>query len=140
MRRSLLTVGVGVALLAAWSIGRVQAQGNNVVFVSAGHATYAPMEGSRNGVSTAALWGDQNVGAHGTFSKFVPGHDAGEHIHTNDTWIVVIRAPISTKTNQAKSVSAQATSSASPAATNIGAAATKPKAPCSTKSRRANST
>lgn len=91
MRRTLLAVGNCVAVAAAWSIGRVQAQGNKVVYVSSGHASYSEMQGSNGGVSTAAIWGDQSAGAHGTFSKFVPGYDAGMHIHTNDVWIVVIK-------------------------------------------------
>jgi quercetin dioxygenase-like cupin family protein len=39
----------------------------------------------------AAIWGDANAGAHGTFTKFVPGFDAGMHTHTNDVWIVVVK-------------------------------------------------
>lgn len=48
------------------------------------------MAGS-TGVSTAPIWGDQNAGAHATFSKFAPGYDAGVHTHTNDVWIVGIK-------------------------------------------------
>ena len=43
------------------------------------------------GVSWAVLWGNPDVGAHGTFTKFVPGFDAGTHMHTNDVWIVVMQ-------------------------------------------------
>jgi quercetin dioxygenase-like cupin family protein len=43
------------------------------------------------GVSQAVLWGDPEKGAHGTFSKFQPGFDAGMHSHTNDVWIVVLK-------------------------------------------------
>jgi len=39
----------------------------------------------------AALWGDAQQGAHATFTKFVPGYDAGMHTHTNDVWIVVLK-------------------------------------------------
>jgi hypothetical protein len=39
----------------------------------------------------AAIWGDANQGAHATFTKFVPGFDAGMHTHTNDVWIVVVK-------------------------------------------------
>jgi quercetin dioxygenase-like cupin family protein len=38
-----------------------------------------------------AIWGDMGQGAHGTFTKFVPGFDAGMHTHTNDVSIVVIK-------------------------------------------------
>ena len=93
MRRSLLMVAVVVAMTAAWSIGRLQgqAQGDKVVYVSSSHATFSAMPGGNSGVTTAALWGDANTGAHGTFSKFVPGYDAGMHTHTNDVWIVVVK-------------------------------------------------
>jgi len=91
MKRSLLVVGVAVALMAAWSVGRVQGQkgqAEKVIFVSADQAKYT--EGPK-GVSMAAVWGDANTGAHGTFSKFAPGYDAGMHTHTNDVWIVVLK-------------------------------------------------
>jgi mannose-6-phosphate isomerase-like protein (cupin superfamily) len=91
MKRSLLVVGVAVALMAAWSIGRVQGQqaGGKVIFVSADQASFTDMPGG--GASMAAIWGDANMGAHGTFTKFAPGHDAGMHTHTNDVWIVGIK-------------------------------------------------
>ena len=47
--------------------------------------------GTNSGVSMAALWGDANKGAHATFTKFVPGYDAGMHTHTNDVWIVGVK-------------------------------------------------
>ena len=46
---------------------------------------------SSNGVSMAAIWGDADKGAHATFTKFVPGFDAGIHTHPNDVWIVVLK-------------------------------------------------
>ena len=91
MKRSLLVVGLAAALMAAWSVGRVQGQkgqAEKVIFVFADQAKYT---GTGNGVSMAAIWGDANTGAHGTFSKFVPGFDSGMHIHTNDVWIVVLK-------------------------------------------------
>jgi quercetin dioxygenase-like cupin family protein len=91
MKKSLLVVGVAVALTAAWSVGRVQGQkgqGEKVVFASAVHANYTAMTPS---VSMAAIWGDSNAGAHGTFTKFAPGTDSGMHTHTNDVWIVVLK-------------------------------------------------
>ena len=93
MRRSLLMVVVALGMVATWCIGKLQgqAQGDKVTFVSASHANYSEMQGSRGGVSTAPIWGDAAAGAHGTFSKFVPGYDAGVHTHTNDVWIVGIR-------------------------------------------------
>jgi quercetin dioxygenase-like cupin family protein len=91
MKRSLLIVGVAAVVLMAWSIGRVQGeQEQKVVFASADQAKYMAME-NQTGVSMAALWGDVSQGAHGTFTKFAPGFDAGMHTHTNDVWIVVIK-------------------------------------------------
>ena len=92
MKPSLLVVGVAVVLMAAWSIGRVQGQqeqGKKVIFVSADQASFTEMPGG--GTSMAAIWGDVNQGAHGTFTKFTPGFDAGMHTHTNDVWIVVVK-------------------------------------------------
>ena len=90
MRRSSMIGGLVVVLVVAWSIGRLQAQGDKAVYVSSSHATFAEMPGSK-GVSTAPIWGDANAGAHATFTKFVPGYDAGMHTHTNDVWIVGIK-------------------------------------------------
>ena len=39
----------------------------------------------------ATIWGDPEKGAHATFTKFKPGYEAGEHTHTNDVSIVVIK-------------------------------------------------
>ena len=91
MKRSLYIAALAVAVMVAWSIGRMQGQqgDDKVVFVDSSKATYtaAPSRGA----SMAAIWGDANAGAHGTFTKFVPGFDAGMHTHTNDVWIVVIK-------------------------------------------------
>jgi quercetin dioxygenase-like cupin family protein len=90
MKKSLLAVGVVVALMMAWSIGRVQGQGDKkVVFASADRADFK--ESPTKGVSMAAIWGDATKGAHGTFTKFAPGFDAGMHTHTNDISIVVVK-------------------------------------------------
>ena len=93
MRRSLLMAGIALGMIGAWFIGRVQAepQMGKVVFSESSHGTYNEMERSNGMVSTAAIWGDQNAGAHGTWSKFAPGYDAGWHTHTNDTWLVVLK-------------------------------------------------
>jgi hypothetical protein len=81
MKRSLLVVGVAVALVAAWSVGRVQGQkgqGEKVIFASADQAKFSARTAS---VSMAAIWGDANTGAHGTFTKFAPGTDSGMHTY-----------------------------------------------------------
>jgi quercetin dioxygenase-like cupin family protein len=89
MKKSLLTIGLATTLMIAWSIGRVQGQqAEKVVFVSADQASFHE---TTRGVSSAAVWGDAATGAHGTFSKFAPGYDAGMHTHTNDVSIVVIK-------------------------------------------------
>jgi len=92
IKRSLLVVGVAVALLAVWSVGRLQGQKEQaekkVVFVSSAQAKYS---GTGNGVTMAPAWGDAMTGAHGTFSKFPAGYDAGMHTHTNDVWIVGVK-------------------------------------------------
>jgi mannose-6-phosphate isomerase-like protein (cupin superfamily) len=91
MKRSLLMVGVAAALMVAWSIGRVQGQqgeANKVIFASPDQAKFA---GTERGPSMAPIWGDANTGAHGTFTKFAPGFDAGMHTHTNDVWIVGVK-------------------------------------------------
>lgn len=93
MKRSLMVLGLVLGLIGAWSIGRLQAQGQGekVIFVSAKNAKFTEMPGVRAGVSTAPIWGDASSGAHATFTKFVPGWDAGWHTHTNDVWIVGIK-------------------------------------------------
>jgi quercetin dioxygenase-like cupin family protein len=90
MKQSLLFVGAATTLMIAWSIGRMQGQQDQkVIFVSADHANF--QETPTKGVSMAAIWGDANKGAHATFTKFVPGFDAGMHTHTSDVWIVVVK-------------------------------------------------
>jgi quercetin dioxygenase-like cupin family protein len=91
MKRSLLIVGVAAAIIAAWSVGRVQGQKGQtekIIYASADQANYGAMGA---GVSSAAIWGDAKTGAHATFTKFDPGHDSGMHTHTNDVWIVGIK-------------------------------------------------
>jgi quercetin dioxygenase-like cupin family protein len=90
MKRSLLVAGVAVAMMAAWSVGRVHGQNEmkKVVYVSSDQANYT---GRVKGASMAKIWGDPDKGAHGTFTKFDPGQDSGMHTHTNDVWIVVVK-------------------------------------------------
>jgi quercetin dioxygenase-like cupin family protein len=91
MKRSLLIVGVAAAIIAAWSVGRVQGQkGQNekIVYVSADKADYTTRV---KGVSMAKIWGDGDKGAHASFTKFDPGQDNGMHTHTNDVWVVGVK-------------------------------------------------
>jgi quercetin dioxygenase-like cupin family protein len=86
-------VVVGSLVVAVAIVGiTVSAQvGNNkaVTYVAAEQATFKP--GPTAGVSMAVLWGDPDKGAHGTFTKFAPGYDAGMHTHTSDVSLVVIK-------------------------------------------------
>lgn len=43
------------------------------------------------GVSRAVLWGNDDTGPYGAFTRFVPGFDAGMHTHTSDVRVVVIK-------------------------------------------------
>jgi mannose-6-phosphate isomerase-like protein (cupin superfamily) len=91
MKKSLLTVGAAALLMGAWCIGRVQGQQEmtgKVIFISPDQASFHE---AMKGVSMAPIWGDATQGAHATFTKFAPGHDAGMHTHTNDVWIVVLK-------------------------------------------------
>jgi len=92
MHRSLWTVAIALGLIAAWSVGRVQAQGDQVTFSDPNRATFTALPGAGGaGVSSARLWGDPTAGAAGTYTKFIPGWDAGWHTHTADVWIVGIK-------------------------------------------------
>ena len=91
MKRSLLIVGVAAALMVAWSIGRVQGQNDEVKKVIFASPSQAKFTATETGPSMVPIWGDANTGAHATFTKFVPGFDAGMHTHTNDVWIVGVK-------------------------------------------------
>jgi quercetin dioxygenase-like cupin family protein len=87
--------GVAALIIAVAWVGIVQAQKESskpkksVIYATPEHATFKASQMA--GVSMAVLWGDPDKGAHGTYTKFAPGHDAGTHTHTNDVWIVVIK-------------------------------------------------
>ncbi len=92
MKYSLIVSGMAALILAASSLGSAQAQSGadkTVLYASAEQAKFdqSPMPG----VSMAVIWGDPNKGPHGTFTKFLPGYDAGTHTHSSDVWIVVIK-------------------------------------------------
>ena len=59
-----------------------------IIYASADKATFKEI---MPGASRATIWGDPDKGAHGTFTKFTPGYDAGVHTHTSDLRIVVIK-------------------------------------------------
>jgi quercetin dioxygenase-like cupin family protein len=94
MNKSLIALGVAAAVVIAGAMGAagIEKKSANkkkeVIYVSSEQATYKE---AMPGVSMAVLWGDPEKGAHGTFTKFTPGYDAGTHTHTNDVWLVVIK-------------------------------------------------
>ncbi|HKU28023.1 MAG TPA: DUF4437 domain-containing protein [Candidatus Sulfotelmatobacter sp.] len=89
MKKSVLSGAVALMLCLAWYVGRVQGQQDQgVVFASPTKANYKE---AQKGVSMAPLWGNAEQGAHATYTKFMPGYDAGMHTHTNDVWIVGIK-------------------------------------------------
>ena len=91
MKNSLLKFGLAAPLLVAWCIGYMQGQPDQkgkVVFATPDKASFHE---TIKGVSMAPIWGDANNGAHATYTKFVPGYDAGTHTNTNDVWIVGIK-------------------------------------------------
>ncbi len=123
MKKSLFVLAVAALIIVAALVGVAQAQKDNkVIYISSGQATYKPSP--MGGVSQQVLAGDPDKGPHATFTKFVPGYDAGMHTHTNDVSIVVIKV----KMKPVKNVSGRANTSSSQVATNTGAAATRPKA------------
>ena len=93
MKKSLTVLSVGaLVIVAASSVLQAQkasTSSKKVVYVAAGSAAFkqTPMKG----VSMEVLWGDPDKRAHGTFTKFEPGYDAGVHTHTNDVRLVVIK-------------------------------------------------
>jgi quercetin dioxygenase-like cupin family protein len=92
MKRLVVSAVAALVIIVA-SVGVVKAQKESgkksVLYTSAEKATFkqSPMAG----VSMAVIWGDPDKGAHATYTKFAPGHEAGMHTHTNDVWIVVIK-------------------------------------------------
>ena len=96
MKKLLFVLGVVALVAAAASVGVTHAQkassasNKAAIYVAAQQATFKEMPAVA-GVSMATLWGDPDKGAHGTYTKFSPGYDAGMHTHTSDIWIVGIK-------------------------------------------------
>jgi quercetin dioxygenase-like cupin family protein len=89
MRMKRLIYGLA-ALATAMSAYAVHGQSGKkeVLYVSPDKASFTPI---MPGASRATIWGDPDKGAHGTYTKFVAGYDAGVHTHTSDLRIVVIK-------------------------------------------------
>ena len=96
MKKLMIVSGVAVLVIAAAAVGVTQEQKKSsakkkaAIYAAADKATFKEMAGAA-GVSMAVLWGDPDKGAHGTFTKFAPGYDAGMHTHTSDVWIVGVK-------------------------------------------------
>lgn len=90
MKKLLVVVGLAAAVAFHPSVvhGAGKDKEKEVIYLSADSATFVE---AMPGVSMAAVWGDSKTGAHGSFTKFAPGHDAGMHTHTNDIWCVVLK-------------------------------------------------
>jgi len=93
MKKVMIALGIGALGIVAAS-GVLQAQKaatahKKLIYVALSGAEFKP--GPSKGVTQAVVWGNPDTGAHGTFSKFEPGYDAGTHTHTNDVWIVGIK-------------------------------------------------
>jgi hypothetical protein len=65
-----------------------QLKKKELIFVPADRAEFKEVV---PGVSRALLWGNDQTGPYGAFTRFVPGCDAGMHMHTNDIRVVVIK-------------------------------------------------
>ncbi len=90
MKKSLTVLGAAVVLAVAW-IGSAQSaekQTKAVTFATPDEAKYNEVV---PGVSRAVLWGNDQKGPYGAFTKFKPGMDAGMHTHTNDVWLAVLK-------------------------------------------------
>jgi mannose-6-phosphate isomerase-like protein (cupin superfamily) len=86
MKRTWTGLAVAAALAVAYMVGF--AQGQQLLFVPPDKATFTEVI---PGVSKAVLWGEDDKGPYGAFTKFVPGHDVGIHTHTYDVWLVVLK-------------------------------------------------
>jgi quercetin dioxygenase-like cupin family protein len=87
MKRLTFGLAAFAVLLGAYST-HGQPGKKTITYVSADKASFKEI---MPGASQAVIWGDPDKGAHGTFTKFIPGYDAGVHTHTNDIRIVVIK-------------------------------------------------
>lgn len=91
MKRAVLLPLAAVALFSLGVAFGQKTAGKKVIYVSSDKADFKERKNSNGAVSSATIWGDPDKGAHGTFTKFKPGYDAGMHTHTNDVTIVGIK-------------------------------------------------
>lgn len=95
MKTSLIVSAVAAMTLTAGVVEVAQAQTESasksktdVIYASADQVTFKE---KMPGAQIATVWGDPETGAHGTFTKFAPGYDAGMHTHSSDIIAVVIK-------------------------------------------------
>jgi len=139
MKKSLIVLLVAAAISVPAFLGVAQAQkAKEVRYVSSEKASYKEMAGG--GPSMHVLRGDPDKGPHATFTKFTPGYDAGMHTHTNDVSCVVIKGAYLYKDDAGEKRVGPGEYIFIPAATNTGAAATKPKELCFIRKAPASST
>jgi mannose-6-phosphate isomerase-like protein (cupin superfamily) len=139
VKQSVVALGVMAAIVVAGSTGLAQGEKSKkkeVIYASAEQATFKE---EMPGVSMAVLWGDPDKGKHGTFTKFIPGHDAGMHTHTNDVWVVVLKGAYLYKDETGEKRVGPGEFIRIPGA-STGAAVTRPTARSFTKKAQVNST
>ena len=91
MKKILMTLGIATVVAGSIVVAQSQEESprkDDVIFASAEKATFKEVS---PGVTKAAVWGDEEKGAYGAFTKFKPGLDNGMHTHTNDIWVVGIK-------------------------------------------------
>src|SRR5947207_1408668 len=93
MKKRSVTLGMTAVVAVVGSIVVAQNEeesprNDDVIFTSAGKAKFKEVS---PGISKAAVWGDEEKGPYGGFTKFKPGLDKGMHTHTYDIWVVWIK-------------------------------------------------
>jgi quercetin dioxygenase-like cupin family protein len=97
MKKALMVLGAAAALAGFSAIGWAQAKApkakakpkaKEVIFVSAEKAQFKE---TAPGASRALVWGSDQGGPYGAYTKMKPGFDAGMHTHTHDVWLVVVK-------------------------------------------------
>jgi quercetin dioxygenase-like cupin family protein len=93
MKKSSIFLTAVTALFIFLSIGFLQAQqkqtkSKQVIYAAADDAKFKEVV---PGVSKSVLWGNDQKGPYGAFTKFAPKVDNGMHTHTNDVWLVVLK-------------------------------------------------